>query len=210
MSTTMMYKRQQKLNPNRILIKQGAGRNPMVKTNLELEHNIRKMLFSHIEQYPGVMFSVLKRVYNLNDSTLRYHLKYLERAERIRPQLVNGKLQYYANNSGNGTGTPDNSFSRYNLNPHQEQILRTIKNNPLLNQTELIAKTSLKRHILTYNLQKLIEMGLIRKISYQRNVCYEYVTNGLIQNEILKVLAVKLLNNEIDEQTFLKLKNRLK
>jgi DNA-binding MarR family transcriptional regulator len=88
--------------------------------------------------------------------------------------------------------------------------LNAIKHDPWINQKELIAKTSLKRHILTYNLAKLIELDLVRKINYERNVCYEYVTNELLQNEILKVLVIKLLNNEIDEQTFLKLKDKLR
>ena len=53
-------------------------------------------------------------------------------------------------------------------------------------------------------------MGIVRKINNERNVCYEYITDDTLKYEMLKVLVIKLLNNEIDEQTFLKLKSRLK
>ena len=55
----------------------------MNKDKEKLEHYLRKMIYNHIKEYPGVSFSTLKKVYDLNDSTLRYHLKYLERNEKI-------------------------------------------------------------------------------------------------------------------------------
>ena len=56
------------------------------------ENYIRKLIHSHIVEYPGVSFSTLKKFYDLNDSTLRYHLNYLERAQRISANLENGKF----------------------------------------------------------------------------------------------------------------------
>jgi len=62
----------------------------------------------------------------------------------------------------------------------------------------------------TYNISKLIERGIVRKINHDKNVCYEYIPKELLQYELLKVLAIKLLNKEIDEQTYLKLRSKLK
>ncbi|MCK5561086.1 MAG: hypothetical protein KAJ51_10850 [Thermoplasmata archaeon] len=183
----------------------------MSKSEVALENKIRKMIFTHIVEYPGVSFSTLKRIYDLNDSTLRYHLNYLERAERITSQIETGKLHYYPYQSDKRISDHENINPKIqDLTTHQKQILNAIKQYPGLNQTELIAKTSLKRHILTYNLSKLINLGIVRKINNERNVCYEYITDELLQYEMLKVLVIKLLNNEIDEKTFLKLKSRLK
>jgi len=178
---------------------------------IEHEHEIRKKLFAHIVEYPGVTFSTLKKFYDLNESTLRYHLKYLERSERITHRLEVGQLHYYPSNNITGlTNTSVRNQEIKNLTTHQQKILNVIKQNPCITQTELMAKVHLKRHVLTYNLPKLIDMGMVRKFNHVRNVCYEYITEELLHNEILKVLTIKLLNNEIDEQTFLKLKNRLK
>ena len=48
------------------------------------------------------------------------------------------------------------------------------------------------------------------KNNHVKNVCYEYIPDDLLEYELLKMLTVKFLNNEIDEQTFLKLRNKLK
>ena len=48
-----------------------------------LENETRKLVYDHIMAHPGVSFIVLKSVLKLNDSTLRYHLNYLERSKKI-------------------------------------------------------------------------------------------------------------------------------
>jgi predicted transcriptional regulator len=183
----------------------------MSRDKIALENQIRKMIYTHIVEYPGVSFSTLKRFYELNDGTLRYHLNYLARAEKITSKIEAGKLHYYPYAKSvidsNSTNTKSKS---HELTPHQELILNAIKQNPGINQTELIAKTSLKRHILTYNISLLIDLGMVKKNNHVRNVCYEYIPDELLQYEILKMLTVKFLNNEIDEQTFLKLRSILK
>ncbi len=183
----------------------------MSKDNVALENQIRKMIYTHIVEYPGVSFSKLKRFYDLNDGTLRYHLNYLERAEKITSKLEAGKLHYYpyARSVIDSNSTKINPKS-HELTPHQELILNVIKQNPGINQTELITKTSLKRHILTYSISQLIDLGMVKKNNHERHVCYEYIPDELLQYEMLKMLTIRFLNNEIDEQTFLRLKSKLK
>lgn len=183
----------------------------MSKDKVTLENQIRKMIYAHIVEYPGVSFIKLKRVYDLNDGTLRYHLNYLQRAQKITSKIESGKLHYYPRAkfviNSNLTNT---NLKSHQLTPHQELILNAIKQYPGVNQTELIAKTSLKRHILTYNISQLIDLGMVKKNNHVQYVCYEYIPEELLQYEMLKMLTIKLLNNEIDEQTFLKLRSRLK
>jgi predicted transcriptional regulator len=181
----------------------------MSRDRVALENQIRKTIYTHIVEYPGVSFSTLKRFYDLNEGTLRYHLNYLERAEKITSKLEDGKLHYYPFPTKINDSKPTNAKS-HDLNPHQKLILNVIKQNPGINQTELIAKTSLKRHILTYNISQLINLGMVKKNNHVRYVCYEYIPDELLQLEMLKMLTIKFLKNEIDEQTFLKLKNKLK
>ncbi len=183
----------------------------MSRDKVALENQIRKMIYAHIVEYPGVSFSTLKRVYDLNDGTLRYHLNYLQRAQKIISKIEGGKLHYYpiAKKVIDSNLTNTNLRS-HELTPHQEQILNAIKQSPGVNQTELMAKTSLQRHILTYNISQLIDLGIVKKNNHVRNVCYEYIPEELLQYEMLKMLTIKFLNNEIGEQTFLKLRSRLK
>jgi predicted transcriptional regulator len=183
----------------------------MSKNKVALESNIRKKIHTHIIEYPGVSFSKLKRFYDLNESTLRYHLHYLRRAKRITSNIENGTLHYYPYDSKVNVSNPKNTkLNTQELTPHQEYILNAIKQFPGINQTELIAQTSLKRHILSYNISKLVDFGMVRKTNHENYVCYEYIPDELLEYEMLKVLTIKLLNNEIDEQTYLKLRRKLK
>jgi len=183
----------------------------MSRDKVALENQIRKMIYTHIVEYPGVSFSKLKRFYDLNDGTLRYHLNYLERDEKITSKIKSGKLHYYPyGKSVIDSNSANKNSKSHELTSHQEIILNAIKQKPGINQTELIAKTSLKRHILTYNISLLIDLGMVKRNNHVRNVCYEYIPDELLQYEMLKMLTVKFLNNEIDEQTFLRLKNKLK
>ena len=54
-------------------------------------------------------------------------------------------------------------------------------------------------------------LGLIyyQKNNHQKYVRYEYMTDDLLRYEILKILSIKLLRKEIDEQTFHMLKKKL-
>ena len=188
----------------------GAGCSIMNNTKGDLEHYIRKMIYNHIIEYPGVSFSTLKRVFDLNDSTLRYHLKYLERTDRITPTMERGQLHYYPFNQI--SSTPDSTpgpHQKQKLTHHQEAILNAIRHYPGITQKELGKRTSLKRFILTYNLSKLIDLGMVRKNNHSHAVCYEPITDQQLNHEIMRVLTVKLLNKEITEQSYNELKRRL-
>ena len=50
---------------------------------------------------------------------------------------------------------------------------------------------------------------MVRKIPNGNKVYYEYIDNKQLRTEILKQLLVKLINNEIDGETFLELKRKL-
>jgi predicted transcriptional regulator len=182
----------------------------MSSDKMVTDHETRQTIYNHILEYPGVQLSVLKKVYNLNESTLRYHLKYLERAKRVLSNLEEGKLHYYPHQ--HKIGMPFNpivNMRKHKLNESQKRIVHVISRNPGISQKDLIKVTNFKRFIITYNVSKLIDMGIVRKSIIEKNVCYEIVTDELMHYEILKVLAVKLLKEEIDEDTFNELKEKL-
>jgi predicted transcriptional regulator len=178
----------------------------MVKQDLVLKNETRRMIYNHILEHPGVSFVVLKKVFGLPDGTLRYHIDYLKRAEKINISKENGKRIYYpCRLSYPQNSTSENGFEKYNLNSVQESILDVLKLHSRLNQKELSRRTKLNRFKVRNNINKLMELGIVRKITNQNTVYYEYISEGQMQFEIAKALAIKLLNGEIDNKTFMEL-----
>ena len=103
-----------------------------------LEHETRRMIYNHIISHPGVSYKILKNVFSLTDGTLRYHLDYLERAEKISFGLAAGKRLYYPfHNEIAAARQPSGTSKTYDLTPLQERILNTIKRYPGITQKEL-------------------------------------------------------------------------
>lgn len=162
--------------------------------------------------HPGISFIILKSVLKLNDSTLRYHLNYLEKSRKISFGLEKGNRYYYPHlgeehviQKAEGSDT----LSGYELTSNQKKIISMIKRYPKINQKELVKMTGINRITLNKNVKKLMGLCLVRKIPNGNKVQYEYLENKQLRYEILKHLIKKLLNNEIDENTFLKLKKEL-
>jgi predicted transcriptional regulator len=168
------------------------------------------MVYNHIKAHPGVSFLTIKKVFNLTDSTLRYHLKYLEGENEIKSIFNGGKKCYYLLQNNIYEILVKSEPKTYRLNHPQKRIMDTIKRNPGITQRELILKTKLKRSAIIYNLQNLLEFGIVQCSRKGRNSCYNCVSDIELQKNIINNLIKKLLNNEIDDQTFITLKNQLK
>jgi predicted transcriptional regulator len=175
-----------------------------------LDHETRKMIYNHITHYPGVAFSVLRDIFALPEGTLRYHLKYLERAESICSELEGGNRCYYPEKTETlMLNLVEGQGASHKLTEIQKRILMIIKQNPGINQAELIKRTKLNRFTVNYNMKKFISLGLVRKFDDGGRVFYEYITDSVMRHEIMKSLIIKLLNNEIDEKMFNELKEKL-
>jgi len=175
-----------------------------------LKNKIRRLIYNYIVSYPGVSFNALKNIFELTDSSLKYHLHFLEKYNRIIFHLKEGSRYYYPHQIT--VSIPKKSqepLKPQKLNPHQKRILDIIMRYPGINQKEIINKTGINRFKVTRNLNTLKDLNLIRNCIYQNTVCYEFIPNIEMRYEILKQMIIEFLKNEIDEQTFLKLKKRL-
>ncbi len=185
----------------------------MTKGDEVLEHETRKIIFNHILEYPGVSFKTLKKVLNLTNGTLRYHLNYLERAERICFNLEKGVRIYFPFNTINIFSEPDvggvGKHRAIVLTNRQEQLLGIIKKYPGITQKDLVLRSKMNRFTLMNNLKVLIGLELIKKTPNGNNVYYEFITNEQLKYEILKRLVIKLLKKELSEERFLELKRKL-
>ncbi len=182
----------------------------MPEGDIVFDHDTRKMVYSHILTYPGVSYITLKNIYNLSAGTLRYHLEYLTKAERIHVNIENGKRCYYPiKNEVVVSKQFKNNLASHHLTQTQQMMLNIIKKQPGITQKELIRKSKLSRIRVSYNINKIIDLGYVKKSNNGKHVMYEYITDELLRNEMLLRLTLRLLNKEIDEKRFLELKAKL-
>lgn len=173
------------------------------------EHKTRRMIYNHIEAHPGVTYLTIKRVFDLTDSTLRYHLRYLENEDEIKRTLDGRQKCFYPRHNIIFNIKVRDKPETYNLNHYQERIIDTIKRNPGITQRELVLTTNLKRFNITYNLKKLLDFGVVQRVTSGRNSCYYFISDIELRKNIIKQLILKLINHEINEETFLMLKKKL-
>ena len=175
-----------------------------------LENKIRRLIYNHILKYPGVSFNTLKDIYELTDSSLRYHLYYLEKNNQIHSGTEKGIRCYYPHPAS--VTIPQRSqapLGSRRLSPEQERILNVIIRYPGINQKEIVNRAGINRFKVMRNLQSLINLNLVKNRKFQNTVYYEYIPDVEMKYRILKGVMIKFLKNEIDEETFLKLKKRL-
>ena len=184
----------------------------MLGKDTSMENETRSLIYDHIMAHPGVSFIVLRSILKLNDSTLRYHLNYLEKSEKISFGLEKGNRIYFPHLGGTHViqkAEDSDTLNAYELSVVQEKIISAIKRHPKINQKDLATMTRINRITLSNNLKKLMALCLVRKIPNGNKMQYEYLENKQLRYEILKHLIKQLLSNEIDEETFLMLKKEL-
>ncbi len=185
-------------------------RNIMNQGENILQNKTRKMIYNLIITYPGVSYNILKNIFELTDGVLRYHLNYLKKAGMINFGFEKRLRCYYPDyNTVNGPRKSMNSLEMQKLTPKQELLLGIIKQYPGINQKELIKRSRLNQIQVSKNLKKLSNLNLIKRTQKSRTICYNYVPDEELKFEIMKRLLIKLLKDEIDDQTFLKLKRKL-
>lgn len=179
-------------------------------TESVFDHETRKMIFNYIATNPGVAFTTLKDVYNLSDGTLRYHLEYLTKAEQITSDLENGRRCYYPQRTDISISKLlENRVRTNNFTDKQLKIIETIRNFPGISQNELTQKLRMSRFTVTYNINKFVNIGLVKKSHNGKNVYYECMTDEALKHEVLIRLVMKMLNGEISEEQFFELNRKL-
>jgi predicted transcriptional regulator len=181
----------------------------MFRGETALEHRTRRMIFNYISSNPGVSFGRIRDYFELNDSTLKYHLKYLERRKEITSKRE-GRLRCYFCYQNNGFDLNQlPQHTRNQLNQNQLAILNTICANPGITRDRLGQRLKIHRKTLEYNLERLIGLKLIWKVKNSNEVGYEFITKESLRQEVYNRLLVRLLSGEISEDTFVKVKRKL-
>jgi predicted transcriptional regulator len=174
-----------------------------------LGHRSRKLIYNYISTNPGAPFENIKNFFDMNKSTLNYHLKYLERNREITSKLESGKRCYYCARKIEHKIHPILQEERSRLTETQDQLLKIIQQNPGVTNKELITRTKLNRKNLSYNIIKLRDRKLIWAIKSGGILGYEIVTKEKLRHEMATRLIAKLLADEIDEEAFNRIKRKL-
>ena len=172
-----------------------------------MDHRTRKLIYNYIFAHPGVPITHLSTVLDLNYSTLKYHLKYLEKNNQIISNKIGRNRCFFINKNHDIEELHGSNLN--SLNTNQQMVLNCIQNNSGITKKELIQKTRIERRTMDYSLNKLIEMKLIWQIEDNEEIGYEYISEEKLRFEIINLLLTKLLSNEIDEETYRLIKKKV-
>ena len=175
----------------------------------ERSSRTRSMLMESISKRPGISHQELLKRIRLKEGTLRYHIRTLEKQRRIHSIIHRGRRCYYPGGpSVRGSGGSEEDIIRH-LSPVQRRILAAVEEMNDLSQRDLVRGLSMNRFVISYNIGKLKDLGLVRVRRDGRSVRYRRSYPDDIRKEILRVMANDLLRGEIDEATYKRLRDRL-
>jgi predicted transcriptional regulator len=129
-----------------------------------LENFARGEIYGFIRSNPGTYFNHIKLALRLNNGTLAYHLRVLERDSLIHSQTDGVFRRFYPEKARlprteNGG---DRVHSFVQLNSTQDQIVNIIRNNPGITQKEIAKLMGKSTQVISYNIKIMAELGLVK------------------------------------------------
>jgi len=130
------------------------------------KHNMtRERIFTFIRMNPGCYFSEIKRALRLNNGSLTYHLKILEKRQLVSHKMY-GKFKYFFIQ-----GTRVDDDWKDVITRKQEKVYQLIATRPGLIQREIIEKSHLKRRTVNRIVSKLQREGrvMVKKVGRENH-----------------------------------------
>jgi len=173
-----------------------------------VDHSTRSKLFDLISKEPGLSLMEIVKALKLKESTLRYHLKYMEKNQIIECENIDGKRRYFS------PGTRHNKRKKrkrieIGLSGKQKILLSIIGDNPGIDQKKLSTLSRFNRFVVSYQLDKFEKLGLVKKKRLGKFVRYFKVDEEDLRKKIISAMVDDLSEGRMDEERFLKLLDRL-
>lgn len=147
--------------------------------------------------------------FDLNKSTLNYHLNYLEKTKQVISKREGRNRCYFGTEQAPFDNLYDHQAKINALTKIQKRILNTIWETPGISLKDICQRTKIKQRTIEYSINRLITLHLIWKVKDNNEIGYECITKETLRKEIYNRLLIKLLNDEIDEETFHKVRRTL-
>lgn len=161
------------------------------------DNGLRPKIANYIKMHPGSSFSSIKTIFDVSDSTLRYHLRYLEKKGRIRTD--ENKRVYY----------PIDQLGESKLSKTQQCLVNTIKKNPGITQKELSSNTKMNRLTIRNNINALVEFEMVSLVKMGKEIHHFYIYPEELEKKKVLKLITKFLLDKIDEETYWDLRSEL-
>ena len=163
---------------------------------------IRERILINIRDQPGITFTKLVRSLSINEGTLRYHLRYLEKKELVNSKKEGKKRRYF-------TQTLDVTSRNRKIPLEQKRILNMIRKNEGISKDEIYNLSDISKTKINNILRKFLNGKLIWEIETGNGSGYVYTDKKRLVHEIKIDLIEDLFNGTIDQATFLTLIKKL-
>jgi predicted transcriptional regulator len=178
-----------------------------MKGERKISNKPREEIAVYIEEHPGISFNILQDVFRMNPGTLRYHLEYLESSNRIDKRIIKHERCYFPEGTNLKAYFP--SLDTKGLKKEHKRVYYLIKQNGGISRKEIMKSLNITRKEMNYAVSRLKDKKLIWLKKDGSDPVYECITEDRLKKEIFRILLKKLAEGEIDERTFLRIKEKL-
>ena len=125
-----------------------------------LDKEIRRTIYSYIDEYPGSHLREIARDLDLKPSNVEWHLRKLEQCNLIRSRKIGGKKVYYLVEGG--IQARKRAIAESILrNKNARRIMEYLRNNPGKHLLEIAKALNLNHHTVKWHLKKMIMAEMV-------------------------------------------------
>jgi len=128
---------------------------------MEFELETRRRIYEQIKKSPGIHFRELERRLQVVVGNLQYHLQYLEKKNLIGSLNDEDYIRYFVKDKS--LSETERNMIFFLRRSGCRHILLQLLNNPNLNNKELSQAVGLSPSTISWNLNKLVEAGIIER-----------------------------------------------
>ncbi len=125
-----------------------------------LDKEIRRTIYSYLDEYPGSHLREIARDLDLKPSNVEWHLRKLEQCNLVRSRKIGGKKVYYLVEGGIQSRKRAIAGSILR-NRNARRIMEYLKNNPGKHLLEIAKALNLNHHTVKWHLKKMVMAEMV-------------------------------------------------
>jgi len=130
-----------------------------------LDKEIRRTIYSYLDEYPGSHLREIARDLDLKPSNVEWHLRKLEQCNLVRSRKIGGKKVYYLVEGGIQSRKRAIAGSILR-NRNARRIMEYLKNNPGKHLLEIAKALNLNHHTVKWHLKKMMMAEMVEKSAH--------------------------------------------